>query len=116
MQFVAKVKRLPFSPFKLRPIVDVVRGKGADQALGWLATYATQRVSPIKKMIESAVANAKSLQGLESKNLWIKEIKVDAGKISRYYKPGVMGRASIQRKRFCHMSVILEQKPASKGV
>ena len=40
--------------------------------------------------------------------LMIKDIRVDQGPIFRYFKPGAMGRANIQRKRFSHMSVILE--------
>ncbi len=114
MQFVAKAKRLPFSPYKLRPLADVVRGKDVDYALGWLMTHQVQRVMPLKKVIESAVANAKNLQGIEPVNLIIKEIKVDEGRIFRYFKPGAMGRAASQKRRFSHISVILEQKPTSK--
>ena len=116
MQFVAKSRRLSFSPFKLRPLVDVVRGRSVDQALGWLSTYPVKRVMPIKKMIESAVANAKNKEGVESADLWVKEIKVDSGRIVRYSKPGAMGRAALQRRKFCHMSVVLEQKTASEKV
>lgn len=110
MQFIAKAKGLPFSPYKLRPIADVVRGKDLAYALGWLATYKTNRVVPLKKVIESAAANAKSTQGVEVGDLCVKEIRVDEGRIFRYFKPGAMGRAAMQRKRFCHISVILEQK------
>ncbi|MFS8507263.1 MAG: 50S ribosomal protein L22 [Candidatus Babeliales bacterium] len=113
MQFVAKAKRIPFSPYKLRPLADVVRGKGVDYALGWLATHRTKRVSPLQKVIESAAANARNLQGVELENLCIKEIKVDEGRTHRYFKPGAMGRASEQKKRFSHISVILEQKSAT---
>jgi len=113
MQFVAKAKRIPFSPYKLRPLVDVVRGKDVDSAIGWLVTHQTQRVGPIKKLIESAIANAKSTQGVESQDLCIKEIKVDEGRTTRYFKPGAMGRAAIQRRRSCHISVVLEQKSAA---
>lgn len=114
MQFIAKAKRIPFSPYKLRPLADIVRGKDVDYALGWLATYQTKRVKPVQKLIESAVANAKNLKGVESEDLCIKEIKVDEGRIFRYFKPGAMGRAAPQKRRFSHISVILEQKSASR--
>jgi large subunit ribosomal protein L22 len=114
MQFVAKAKRLPFSPYKLRPLADIVRGKDVDYALGWLSTHQTKRVAPVKKLIESAVANAKNLKSIESSDLCIKEIKVDEGKIFRYFKPGAMGRAAPQKRRFSHISVILEQKSATR--
>lgn len=114
MQFVAKAKRIPFSPYKLRPLADVVRGKDVDYALGWLATHQTKRVAPVKKLIESAVANAKHLQSIESGDLCVKEIKVDEGRTVRYYKPGAMGRAAAQKRRFSHISVVLEQKSAAR--
>ncbi len=117
-RFVAKAKFIPFSPYKLRPIVDVVRGKTASFALNWLATLPSKRALPIKKVIDSAVANARSLQNIEADELAIKDIRVDCGPITKYFKPGAMGRARVQRKRKCHISVILEKADlsASAGV
>lgn len=109
MQFVAKSRFVKYSPYKLRPLVAVIRGKNAHYALGWLATYQSQRVLPIRKVLESAVANAKNLQDVGPHDLVVKEIRVDQGPIMRYYKAGAMGRASIQRKRFSHISVVLEE-------
>lgn len=114
MQFKAKSKNIPFSPFKIRPLVDVVRGKSATFALQWLATQPLQRVRPIKKVIESAVANANNLQGVDRSDLLIKEIMVDQGRTFRYYKPGSMGKAAPQRRRFSHVSVVLESKQQEK--
>lgn len=110
MQFSAKALYVWYSPYKLRPIADVVRGKDVVYALNWLSTYRSQRVTAIKKMIESAVANAKNKSNVEPTVLTVKEIRIDQGPIHRYYKPGAMGRARIQRKRLSHLSVILEQK------
>ncbi len=114
MQFKAKSKNIPFSPFKLRPLVDVVRGKSATYALQWLSTQSLQRVRPIKKLIESAVANAKNLQGVEDADLLVKHIAIDQGRSFRYYKPGSMGKAAPQRRRFSHISVVLESKQQAK--
>jgi len=110
MQFVAKSKFVRYSPFKLRPLADFVRGKKAVSALDWLRAHENQRVTPIKKVIESAVANAKNLKNSRAEDLIIKEIRVDQGPTFRYYKAGAMGRATILRKRFSHLSVILEDK------
>ncbi len=114
MQFKAISKNIPFSPFKLRPLVDVVRGKSAIYALQWLSTQSLQRVRPIKKLIESAVANAKHLQGVEGTDLQVKSIVVDQGKTFRYFKPGSMGKAAPQRRRFSHISVVLESNQQAK--
>ena len=110
MQFRALVKQVPFSPYKLRPYVEGVRGREVSYALQLLTTQAAQRALPIRKVIQSAAANAKDRQGLEVSELFVKEIRVDQGKTFRYFKPGSMGRAATQRKRFSHISVILEAK------
>lgn len=109
MQFVAKARYVRVSHFKIRPLVDVVRGKNVAYALNWLSTCSLQKAVPITKLIESAAANAKSLQNLDSTDLVIKDIRVDQGPMFRYFKPGAMGRANIYRKRLSHMSVIVEQ-------
>ncbi len=108
MRFIAKVRGIRYSPLKLRPLADVVRGKNVLYALQWLATYSVKRAKLLKKLIESAAANAKSLQNIEPIGLIIKEIRIDQGAIHRYYKPGAMGRSNVLRKRFSHASVILE--------
>lgn len=109
-QFKSLAKYIMYSPYKLRPIVDVIRGKSADYALSWLATYKTKRALPVHKVLKSAVANAKQQAKSEANQLLIKEIKVDQGPIHKYFKPGAMGKASIQRRRMSHISVILELK------
>ncbi len=110
MQFVAKSRFVRLSPYKLRPLADFVRGKNVKFALDWLCAHENKRVKPLKKMIESAIANAKDLKDSAADNLFIKELRVDEGPIFRYFKPGAMGRSVVLRKRFSHMSVILEAK------
>lgn len=109
-QFIALARYVHYSPYKLRPIADVVRGKDVMYALNWLATYKSQRSVPIMKLLESAVANAKNKSNVESASLRVKEIRVDGGPIHRYFKPGAQGRASIQRRRLCHAKIVLETK------
>src|SRR3989304_8834651 len=108
MQFNATVKYLRFSPYKLRPLVDVIRGKPVSVALQWLDTYKVGRVLPIKKLIKSAAANAFSLKQVQHENLVIKDIRVDQGPIINYFKCGAMGRGNPMRKRLSHIEVVLE--------
>lgn len=108
MQFSAKNKFLSISPFKLRPFVDVVRGKNVEQAVRWLSTVKIKRSIPIRKLIESAAANAKDLHNLAMSDLKIVDIRIDGGPTYTYYKPGAMGRSNPQRRRFSHASVIVE--------
>jgi len=108
MQFSAKSLYLPISPFKLRPFIDVVRGKNVEQAIRWLATLSVKRSVPIKKLIESAAANAKNLNNIDIADLRISDIRVDHGPMYKYFKAGAMGRSNIYRRRFSHASVVLE--------
>jgi large subunit ribosomal protein L22 len=110
MSFVSKAKNLRYSPYKLRPLVDVVRGKDANFALHWLDTCRMKRAMPIKKAIQSAIANAKDRADLGIEELFVEEIRVDQGPIFKYFKPGAMGRAKPQRKRFSHISVKVANK------
>ena len=109
MQFVAKSRFVRFSPYKLRPLADVIRGKEAEYALNWLSSCALKRVEPIRKTVESAVANAKNLQNIDVSDLTISEIRVDEGPAYRYFKPGAMGRSNIYKRRMSHISVVLQQ-------
>ena len=108
----AKSKYLRISPYKLRPVVDVIKGYPVDKALAWLKTYALKRVKPVEKTLLSAYANGKELNPDISSmaELFIKEIRVDQGPIIKYYKPGAMGRACMQRKRLCHLEIVLGRK------
>lgn len=106
----AKARYIRFSPFKLRPLADAIRGKAAEYALNLLASYSIKRTEPVKKVIESAIANAKNLNGLEAANLKIADIRIDQGPSVRYFKPGAMGRSNVYKRRFSHISVVLEQE------
>ncbi len=115
MDVKAKSKYVRVSPTKLRPYADVVRGYTVERALAFLQTCGIARVKPLEKTIASAFANAqhKEKKEIAPHTLVIKEIRVDQGPVFRYFKPGAMGRASVQRKRLCHLEVILaprEQK------
>lgn len=115
MQFEAKARYVWYSPYKLRPLADVVRGKSARFALDWLTTYQTKRALPLKKLIASAIANAQNLQNVPAESLTVHEIRVDQGPMHRYFKPGAMGRAMIQRKRLCHIHVVLKSQEVKQS-
>lgn len=113
MKFNAVAKFVKYSPYKLRPIVDEIRGKSVKFALGWLAAHGAKKTVPVKKLIESASANAKHLHDIEKNDLYVCEIKVDQGPTFKYFKPGAMGRSNVYRKRLSHISVVLKNKDAN---
>jgi large subunit ribosomal protein L22 len=108
MQFVAKTRYIRYSPYKLRPLADVVRGKNVQYALAWLGACRLKKAVPIRKMVASAAANAKNLRDIAPDALIIKDIRVDEGPAVRSYKPGAMGRAALQRRRYSHMKIVVE--------
>jgi large subunit ribosomal protein L22 len=108
----ANCKYIRVSPYKLRPFIDVIRGKSLDNAVAWLKTCAVQRVRPVLKTLLSAYANAKVAHPdfvTSMDKLVIKEIFVDQGPIIRYFKPGAMGRACPQNRRLSHLQVFLDK-------
>lgn len=116
MQVKAKSRFVQISPYKLRPIVDVIRGYSVDKALAWLNSCALRKVKPIAKTVYSAYSNGKNLDSTVKSpaEFYLKEIKIDQGPIVKYFKPGAMGRASIQRRRFSHIEVVLEKVTSEK--
>lgn len=101
------------SPRKVRLIADLVRGKKVEEALSVLSFMPKRASLPIKKLIESAVANAKNLE-IPTDNLIIKGITVDGGKILYRRLPMSRGRAFTMRKRTSHVNIVLDEGVESK--
>lgn len=87
------------APRKVRLIADMIRGKKVENALSELK-FTTKRASGvIKKLLESAVANAKNNEGKNKENLYIKEIQVNEGPVMKRMLPMSKGRAFVMKKR-----------------
>jgi large subunit ribosomal protein L22 len=116
MQISAKSKYIRISPFKLRPTVDLLRGKSLAESLAYLQAHMNRRACPILKVLNSAYANAKNLhKDIDSaESLIVKTIKVDQGPMLKYFTPSAMGKAAPQKKRLSHISVILEKRAVEK--
>lgn len=101
------------SPRKVRLVASLVKGKGVDEALVELG-YLPKRASfPLKKLLLSAVSNAKNL-GVEKENLIIKEFRVDKGVTLKRIMPRAMGSASRINKRTSNITLLLVEKGFSK--
>lgn len=111
----AELKNYRQSPRKVRMVVDIVRGKKVKEALNIL-TVTTKRSSlPIKKLVESAIANAKHNFNLEVENLFIKEISVNEGVTAHRWMPRARGSAAPIRKRSSRILVILDELKNKKS-
>ncbi len=86
------------SPRKVRLVTDLVKGKKAEDAIAELSFLSKRAAEPVKKLIQSAVANAKS-RGENTENLRIEDIRVDSAGMLVRFMPRAMGRAAPIRKR-----------------
>lgn len=97
------------SPRKVRVVADTLRGKRVAYALGALDVLAKRSSSPLKKLLLSALANAKQ-KNLKIEDLIVKEVRVDGGAILYRRRPRSRGMANPIRKRTSHVSITLVEK------
>ena len=105
----AFLKNYRQSPRKIRLVADLVKGKKVQDALIELNFLAKRASTPIKKLLLSAVANAKG-QGKEMENLYVKEIQVDKGIVMKRMMPAAMGSAHRINKRTSRVNIVLAEK------
>ena len=98
-------KRIRMSAQKVRRIADLVRGKAVADALDLLSFEAQQPAAVVKKVLESAIANAENNEGADVDELKVVEIFVNEGMTMKRIKPRAKGRADRILKRSCHISV-----------
>ena len=110
MKSKAVARYVRISPRKVRLIMDQIRGKKVEEAFHSL-TFAHQRGAfMVKKLIDSAVANAEQNSDVDVDNLYIKRIFADEGPTLKRFRPRAMGRATSIRKRTSHLTVILDEE------
>ena len=113
----AYLKNYRQSPRKVRLVAGLVRGKNVEDAMVSLSFLAKGASTPLRKLLISAVANAKQM-GIEKENLLIKELRVDKGVTMKRMMPRAMGRGHRINKRTSHITLALAEKviavPATK--
>jgi large subunit ribosomal protein L22 len=110
MEARAKLSYLRISPRKVRLVADLVRNRSAEEALKTLRFTSKAASRPLKKLIESAVANAENNHGLDIDTLWVRDIQVNEGPTLKRFRPRAQGRAFPIMKRTSHISVVLEER------
>jgi large subunit ribosomal protein L22 len=108
----AIIKFCRVSARKARLVADLVRGRDVPQAIE-LLTFTQKKSAPIiKKLVESAVANAEQAaartdESVDVDTLYVKTIHVDAGPSLRRFRPRAQGRATKVLKKTSHITVVL---------
>jgi large subunit ribosomal protein L22 len=109
MEIVARARMIRISPRKVRIVGEVIKKKNINDAMGILM-YMPQKASFIlKKLLDSAIANAKQKKYVDIDNLYVKNITVDGGPVLKRFLPRAMGRASKIRKRSSHITLVLDE-------
>jgi large subunit ribosomal protein L22 len=110
MEVKAVAKYIRVSPRKIRLVMDEIRGKKVEEALN-LLTFAPQKGAPIlRKVVNSALANAGQYPDIDVDSLFIKRVFANEGPTLKRFRPRAMGRATRIRKRSCHLTVILGER------
>ncbi|MBS6929829.1 MAG: 50S ribosomal protein L22, partial [Lachnospiraceae bacterium oral taxon 082] len=91
-------------------VLDAIRGKNVGEALGILMYSPRYASSVIKKLVESAAANAENNNNLDPSKLYIAECYASDGPIMKRIKPRAQGRAYRIEKRMSHITVVLDER------
>ena len=106
----AVAKHVRISPYKVRVVLDIVRGKSVREAVAILENTPKSASEPVKKVIMSAAANAEHNLGMNRDNLYVAACYADQGPTLKRVMPRAQGRAFRILKRTSHITVVLDAK------
>ncbi|MBK4732902.1 50S ribosomal protein L22 [Oxynema sp. CENA135] len=101
----AIARYVPMSPYKVRRVLDQIRGRSYREALILLEFMPYRACDPIRKTLRSAAANAEHNEGLDPATLMVSTAFADQGPSLKRYRPRAQGRAYMIRKPTCHITV-----------
>jgi ribosomal protein L22 len=114
MKVRAQAKWVRTSARKARLVLDHIRGRSVPEARTILAFTQRAAATDIEKVLRSAVANAEANHGLDGDDLVVESAYADEGPTLKRWKPRARGRVNRIRKRTCHVTLVLAEKPESK--
>ena len=110
MEVRAIAKYVRMSPIKLKPVVDLVRGKDLKEALTILKFTPGKGSELVERVVQSAAANAENNFSLNPDDLYVAEIYAHKGPTMKRWRAAARGRASKILKRSSHIGVVLKEK------
>ena len=113
----AVARHVRVTPQKARRIVDLIRGKNATDAVSVLRFAPQGAAEPVRKVLESAIANARVkadqvAERFDERELVVSSAFVDEGPTMKRFRPRAQGRAGRINKRTSHITVVVAPKPA----
>ena len=109
METKAVAKYIRISPQKTRLVADVVRGMDVETAITTLRFMPKKAARILRKVIESAVANADQNDTIDVDTLYVKDIFIDGGPMLKRFRPRAQGRATRILKRTSHITVVVAE-------
>ena len=110
MEAKAVLRYCRISPQKARLIANLVRGTHVESAINNLKFMPQKGAAVIRKVLESAVANARQNESIDVDTLFVKKIYVDGGPMLKRIMPRAMGRANRILKRSSHITIIVDEQ------
>jgi len=110
MEAKAVARYIRISPQKARLVADIVRGQEVGQAISTLRFMAKKGARMLRKIIESAVANAGQNEAIDIDTLYVKSVHVDEGPTLKRMRARAMGRGARILKRSSHITVVLDEQ------
>jgi len=110
MEVTASARQIRVSPRKVALILDEVRGKKVSEALAVLSFLPTPAARTVAKVVKSAAANAENNYQMVPAQLKIVKAFADKGQSLRRYHANARGRASPYKRRFSHITIIVEEE------
>lgn len=113
---IASLKNYRQSSRKVRLVADSIRGKKVNQAILILTFTPKRAAKAVKKVLVSAIANAKHNHNLNEEDLFVKEISVNEGLTMKRYRMRARGSVAMIRKRTSHIKIVLGEKNTKETV
>ena len=110
MEAKAIAKEVRIVPRKSRLVIDLVRGKSVIEADTILKNMNKEAARAIRKVLTSAVANAENNLSLDKNKLYVKEARIDEGRVLKRMKFGSRGHVDPIKKRTSHITIIVSEK------
>ena len=107
MDFKASTKFVRMSPRKVRYVVDLIRGKSANNALKILRLTNKRSSCAIDKTLRAAIAGASENPDIDIDSLRIKEVRVDGGPVRKWHRTRARGVSAMIKRRTSHISLVL---------
>ena len=111
MEAIARKRFIRQSPYKIRFVLNMVKGLKVEAAVNKLSLTNKKASSYIIEVLNSAVSNMMNIESdVNSDSLYIKTAYVDEGPVMKRFRPAAMGRATGIRKRTSHLTIIISSE------